>query len=55
MEISQGNSLHSYLYLRQAKVHVFSFYILSFFFYKIGEQESRTGSVQGEVREGWHQ
>jgi hypothetical protein len=40
MVISQGNSLCSYLYLKQAKK---SFFI--FFFYKIGEQESRTGPV----------
>jgi hypothetical protein len=25
----------------------FSFYLLCFFFYKIGEQEGRTGSAQG--------
>jgi hypothetical protein len=30
----------------------FSFYLLCFFFYKIGEQEGRTGSDQGS--EGWH-
>jgi hypothetical protein len=33
MEISQRNSLCSYLYLKQAKNVMF----LSFFFYKIGE------------------
>jgi hypothetical protein len=36
MEISQGNSLCGYLYLKQAKI---SFFL--FFFYK--EQEGRTG------------
>jgi hypothetical protein len=40
MEISQGNSLCSYLYLKQAKMLVF---VLSFFFYKIEEQEGGTG------------
>jgi hypothetical protein len=39
MEVSQGNSLCSYTYLRQAKMSCFSFYLFSFFFYKIGEQE----------------
>jgi hypothetical protein len=39
MEMSQGNLLCSYLYLKQAKISI-SF---SFFFYKIGEQEGRTG------------
>jgi hypothetical protein len=48
MEIAQGNSL----YLSQAKMSCFSFYLFSFFFYKIREQESRTGPVQGG---GWHQ
>jgi hypothetical protein len=36
MEMSQGNTLCSY---RKQKCH--------FFFYKIGEQEGRTGSVWG--------
>jgi hypothetical protein len=30
------------------KTSCFSFYLLSFFFYKIGEQEGGTGSVVGE-------
>jgi hypothetical protein len=38
MEISQGSSL----YLKQAKMSFFSF---SFIFYKIGEQEGRTGTA----------
>jgi hypothetical protein len=40
IETSQGNSLCSYLYLKQVKT---SHYFLSFlfFFYKIGEQEDR--------------
>jgi hypothetical protein len=39
MEISQGNSQCSYLYLKQARISCFSFYLFSFFFCKIGEQE----------------
>jgi hypothetical protein len=46
MEISQGNSLCSYLYLKQTKMSFFSF-IFSFFFYNIGEEEGRTGPVVG--------
>jgi hypothetical protein len=42
MEISQGNSLCSYL--KQTKISFF-------FFYKIREQKSRTGSAW----EGWYQ
>jgi hypothetical protein len=38
-EITQGNSLCSYLYLKQAKMSYFSFYLFSFFFYKIEEPE----------------
>jgi hypothetical protein len=49
MEITQGNSLCSYLYLKLAKMPCFSFYVLWFFFYKIKEQEGRTGSA----RVGW--
>jgi hypothetical protein len=52
MEISQGNSLCSYLYLKQAKMSCFSFYLLSFFFYKTRELESGTCAAQGQ---GWHQ
>jgi hypothetical protein len=40
MELSQGNSLCSYLYLRQAKM---SSFFLFFFLYKTEEQEGRTG------------
>jgi hypothetical protein len=45
--------LFSYLNLKLAKTPSFSYYVLCFFFYKIGEQESRTGSAQrwGEYRE----
>jgi hypothetical protein len=41
MEISQGNSLCGYLYHKQGKMSLFSF------FYKIGEQEDRAGLTQG--------
>jgi hypothetical protein len=43
MEITQGNSLCNYLYLKQAKLS-----FLNFFFNKIGEQEARTGPAGGE-------
>jgi hypothetical protein len=46
MELSQGNSLCSYLYLKQAKIS-----LVSFFFYKIGEQEGRQILPKG----GWYQ
>jgi hypothetical protein len=46
MEMLQGNFLCSYL--KQAKM---SFFFLSFFFYKIGDQEGGIGSVWG----GWYQ
>jgi hypothetical protein len=42
MKMPQQNSLCSYLYLKEAKVSFFSF-----FFYKIREQEGRTGPVGG--------
>jgi hypothetical protein len=47
MEISQGNSLCSYLFLKQARMSRFSFYLFSVFFYKIGEQEGGYGSCLG--------
>jgi hypothetical protein len=40
MEISQGNSLGNFLYLKQAKMSFSHFYL---FFYRIREQESGTG------------
>jgi hypothetical protein len=52
METKQGISLCSYLYLKLAKMPHFSFYLLYFFFYKIGEQKGGTDSVQGGEREG---
>jgi hypothetical protein len=42
MELSQGNSLGSYLYLKQAKMSFFFFLL-----YKIREQEDRTGPAWG--------
>jgi hypothetical protein len=42
MEISQGNFLCSYLYLKQAKMSCFPFHLFSFFFYKT-EQKGGTG------------
>jgi hypothetical protein len=50
MEISQGNSLCSYLYLKLAKMSYFAIYLLSFFFYKIRGVQNRF--CQGW---GWHQ
>jgi hypothetical protein len=47
IEISQGNSLCSYLYLKKAKMSFFSF-----FFYKIREQGGRTGPVGGYQWDG---
>jgi hypothetical protein len=46
MEISQGNSLCSYLYFKQTKVSYFSF---SFFLLQIREQKSGIGAAQGGV------
>jgi hypothetical protein len=45
METSQGNSLCSYLYLKQAKM-------MCFLFYKMGEKEDKTDSVGGRGWEG---
>jgi hypothetical protein len=45
VEVSQRHTLCSYLYLKQAKMSFF--FIFSFFFYKIGEQEGRTSPAQG--------
>jgi hypothetical protein len=45
-EMSQGNSLYSYLYLKQAKMSCFSFYLFSFSFYKIDEQDGGTSPAQ---------
>jgi hypothetical protein len=50
IETTQGNSLCSYLYLKLAKMKCFSFYLLCFFFKKIGEQEGRTGSAGVRAR-----
>jgi hypothetical protein len=48
METTQGNFLCSYLHLKVAKTSFSSFYLLYFFFFKIGEQEGGTDSA-GEV------
>jgi hypothetical protein len=39
MGTTQGNSLHSYLYFKLAKLHVAHFNVHGFLSYKIGEQE----------------
>jgi hypothetical protein len=49
METSQRNSLCSYFYFKQAKMSCFSFYLFSFVFYRIREQEGRTHYAQGLV------
>jgi hypothetical protein len=46
MEAAQGISLYSYLHLKLARTSCFSFYLICFFFNKIGEQEGGTGSAQ---------
>jgi hypothetical protein len=46
MEAMVGISLYSYVYLKLAKMLCLSYYLLCFFFNKIGEQESGTGSAQ---------
>jgi hypothetical protein len=46
MEIPQGNLLCRYLYLKQGKIPCFLFYLFSFFFYKIREQEGKTSPAQ---------
>jgi hypothetical protein len=46
MEISQGSSLCSHLYLK-LKCHVFHFIFSLFFSYKIREQEGGTGTSHG--------
>jgi hypothetical protein len=57
MEISQGNSLCSHLYLKLEKKVMFFF--SSFLFCKIREQEGRRDPAQGgglaPVGEGWWQ
>jgi hypothetical protein len=44
MEMSQENSVCSYLYLKLAKMSLF----LSFFFYKYWEQVGKTGPAGGK-------
>jgi hypothetical protein len=50
MEAMLGISLHSYLYLRLAKMLCFSYYRLCFLFDKTVEQEGRTGFAW---KSGW--
>jgi hypothetical protein len=47
METTQRISLHSYPYLRLAKTPCFSYYLLCFFFNKIGEQDGGIGCGRG--------
>jgi hypothetical protein len=47
METTQGIFLYSSLHLKLAKTLCFSFNLLWFFFNKITEQESETGSAPG--------
>jgi hypothetical protein len=60
MEPMLGISLYSCLYLKLAKMPYLSYYLLSFLFNKIREQEGGTGSAWkwGEGKEGergrWH-
>jgi hypothetical protein len=50
MATTQRISLYSYLYLKPTKTSCFSYYLLCFFFNKIGEQEGKKGSA---CRRGW--
>jgi hypothetical protein len=51
MEIPQGNSLYScYLYLKQAKMSCFSFYLFS-----SAKSENRKVEQVLPRRKGWHQ
>jgi hypothetical protein len=45
METKQGIYLYSYLYLKLTKKPCFSYYLLCFIFYKIGEKQGRTVSA----------
>jgi hypothetical protein len=45
MEAVLGISLYICPYLKLAKMPGFPYYLLCFFFNKIGEQEGRTGSA----------
>jgi hypothetical protein len=55
METTQGISLYYYLYFKLVRMPCFSYYLLYFFFYKIGEQEGREQVLakrgRGEVKE----
>jgi hypothetical protein len=51
MEISQGNSLYSYFYLK-LKCHVFHFILSLFFPTKLENRRAEQVLLRGE---GWHQ
>jgi hypothetical protein len=51
MEISQGNSLCRYLYVKEAKMSCFSFYLL-FFLLKNWKKEGQNRFFQGKGSRG---
>jgi hypothetical protein len=53
MQIAQGNSLYSYLYLKQAKMSCFSFYL--FFFFPSTKLANRRAEQVLPCGVGWHQ
>jgi hypothetical protein len=52
MEISQGNTLYRYLYLKHTKMSCFSLYLLSFFSTKSENRKVEQVLPRGE---SWHQ
>jgi hypothetical protein len=52
LEISHGNFLWSYLYIKQAKMSCFSFYLFYFLFCKISEQDSGREEMMGKEERG---
>jgi hypothetical protein len=52
IETIQGNSLCSYFYLKLTKTSCFSFYLSTFFFYKIEDEKGGTTSAHGEGGSG---
>jgi hypothetical protein len=55
METTQGNSLCTYRQFKLAKTSCFSFYLLCFFIYKIGEREGEPGFAGVGRWESFHQ